>query len=351
MSSGFSGNFFKIGKDIDSTDMNKLKMSVWAFVLLMVPILVLLVSYLFLAWEHSQLDLWNVVVHENGVYTLAQSIFYFNHFIREIPVNVMTAFSIAASFYLFTPVVPDDRVRTRRLGNYLKIFIFIIPAAAGIAAVTQTDLRTFLLDLGQFKTRDTSALYGSHWHSHFCHVLWMFFAAGAASCAYREVSGMGCFSGSSRGVKLLGLWFAGFILISCILGFHPALTNMRYLAHQCREIVTHSLVTLPLSFALLIAIEQRLRPKVSLVSSQAWKKKNKFWGLCSILASSVIFLWILIKLRHRDIMAHAQKQSSVMDLLASHFFEHSLDYLFVPLLTAGMFLFFLNARRPHETLP
>jgi len=351
MSSGFSRNHFKIDNDVDSAGMNKLRISTCFLVLLGVPFLVLLASYLFLSWEHSRLNLWHVVVHENGAYTLAQSIFYFNHFVREIPVSFMTAFAFAASFYLFTPVVLCDSVRTRKLGNYLKILIFIFLGAACIAAICQTNWGIFLLDLGQFKTRDTSVLYGSHWHSHVFHVLWIFFAAGAAACVCREVSGVGYLSGSSYGVKLFGLWLVGFILTSGIFGFHPALTNTRYLAHQCREIVTHSLVTLPLSFAVLMALEHKLRAAVSSESSQAWKKRNRFWGLCSILAGSTVFFWMLVEIRHRHIMVYAQKQSSVMDLLASHFFEHSLDYLFVPLLTGGMFLFFLNVRRPHATLP
>jgi hypothetical protein len=38
------------------------------------------------------------VVHESGVYTLGQTILYFNHFLLEIPKLVAMALFAAASF-------------------------------------------------------------------------------------------------------------------------------------------------------------------------------------------------------------------------------------------------------------
>jgi hypothetical protein len=59
----------------------------------------------------------------------------------------------------------------------------------------------------------------------------------------------------------------------------------------------------------------------------------------------VIPLYILIQLSGRNIMAEAQTKSNYFNLLASHYFEHSLDYVFVSLLAVTIFIFLIQSSK------
>ena len=121
-------------------------------------------------------------------------------------------------------------------------------------------------------------------------------------------------------------------------------TDTRYLAHQFREIVTHASVTMPFAFAFLMACEHQSCP-ASYVSPGA-SAFNKI-GVLLFFVALVIPLYILIQLSGRNIMAEAQTKSNYFNLLASHYFEHSLDYVFVSFLTVMVFSFliYISKRR------
>jgi hypothetical protein len=103
---------------------------------------------------------------------------------------------------------------------------------------------------------------------------------------------------------------------------------------------------MPLAFASLIAVEYKFFPASHVSPGVSAFNRT---GILLFIGALVIPLYILIRLSGRNIMAEAQTKSNYFNLLASHYFEHSLDYIFVPLLTVTIFMFLVNiARRRND---
>jgi hypothetical protein len=301
----------------------------------LLPLFILFISYSYLAYELDTPFLFYAHIHESGRYTLLETIFYFDHFIREILVSVLTAFIVAISFYLFSPLPLRDFRRMMSITKYTIpcLLFFLIVVIAG--ALLKNGFHSFLLDLLQFRTRDNLVSYGSHWHSHLLHIQFIFFTSLAVSFMYRGITHTKSTIMNKGGITFLIIWQAVIILLT--LTFIPDIkpfTDTRYLAHQFREIITHISVTMPLAFAFLIAIEYKSPASQVSHNVSAFKKI----GFLLFIGCLAIPLYILIQLSGRNIMAEAQTKTNYFNLLASHYFEHSLDYVFVPLLTATIFI-------------
>jgi hypothetical protein len=309
--------------------------------------MVLLLSYGYLSFEYKTLFLFTVKVHESGKYTLLQTILYFDHFVREIPVAAMNALSVSLSFYLFTPLAGISSSLQRRSFQitFLLVLFFLIIVSSG--AINKTGFQGFILDLFQFRTRDDEIVYGSHWHSHFFDMIFVFLASLSVAFLIRLITGICNIKMNSYGRYLLVLWPAVFVLLTFI--FQPDLKpfqDTRYIAHQFREIVTHSTVTIPLAFAGMVSLEKKFLPES--FSLKRCKKYNTA-GLMLLLLTLMIPLFMVIRLSGRDILAAAQKKASYLNLLTSHYFEHSLDYFFVPALSIFIFLgIVLISQREHD---
>lgn len=103
-------------------------------------------------------------------------------------------------------------------------------------------------------------------------------------------------------------------------------SDARTLGHELREILTHGTVTIPLTLGCLAVLSRRLglKGEKAGLSSSGCRTGG---GFLAFATACIIPVWILFQLRGRDVLAAAQKQSTIADLLASHYFEHSLDYL------------------------
>ena len=67
-------------------------------ILIIMPIVTYVISYLYLAYYHGKILVFNTIVHEGGTYTLLQDIFYASHFLGHIPVHTMIAFLFIGSY-------------------------------------------------------------------------------------------------------------------------------------------------------------------------------------------------------------------------------------------------------------
>ena len=312
--------------------------ALWLF-----PMFILFISYSYLAYELGTPFLFHAHIHESGTYTLLETVFYFDHFIREIPISVLTACMVAISFYLFSPLPEHDVRRMLGIRKFTVPFLlfFLIVVIAG--ALLKNGFYSFFLDLFQYRTRDNMVSYGSHWHYHLLHIEFVFLVSLAVSFVYRGLTHMCSTRMNRSGGTFLVIVQTCIILFTLI--FIPdikPLTDTRYLAHQFREIVTHLSVTIPLAFAFLIMIEHKSYPD-PYVSPGA----SAFIKISVLLfiGAVVIPLYILIQLSGRNIMAEAQTKSNYFNLLASHYFEHSLDYVFVSLLAVTIFIFLIQSSK------
>lgn len=304
-----------------------------------IPVIVISMSYLYLSLEYKSILLFSAKVHESGRYTLLQTIMYFDHFAREIPVSIMNAFSVSVSFYLFTPVPGIPSSFLKKVFNITFVFLIFFLFFVVSEAVHKNGLQSFLLDLLQFRTRDNEIAYGSHWHSHFLDMIFIFATSLSISFLYRAITRC-CGNSMNRfGFRLIGIWSGVFMLITLILvPSAKSFSDTRYLAHQFREILTHCTVTIPLSFAILISIEKRFSADFNPAMINT---KYKYTGLIVLCCALIIPLFIVVRLMGNNILSAAQKKTGYWDLLASHYFEHSLDYAFVPALAVFLYIMFV----------
>ena len=67
------------------------------------PLVIVALAYAWLAKVHGRPRLWNIVVHEGGHYTLGQTVLFVRHHLREVPVDLVMALSLAWAVRLATP--------------------------------------------------------------------------------------------------------------------------------------------------------------------------------------------------------------------------------------------------------
>ncbi len=316
------------------------------------PIALLLAgSYVFLAVRHGRVNLFPVVVHENGTYTLTQTIFYFRHFLREILPTAMIAAGAVGAFQFHAParaLEPDHRSELRRVARWLGWgAIGFLAVTVGIA-ISQEGAREALVDLLQYRTRDDRSEYGTQWQYHFLHLLDAIGFSVALAYLTRGLSGQGEANSPRRGIKMLTVWFVAFAGLTLI--FVPSLRPFNdplYLAHQFREIATSRVLLLPAIFGLLLLLERKV------LRATEWPPihpRRLRQGVIWLVLVTGIPLWIYWRLRHADVLSLAQRRTSLAELYAAHNFEHCLDVLFA-LLGSGWLYLRLALRESGNNLP
>jgi hypothetical protein len=294
------------------------------------PLLILAAAYILLCLESGTVNIFHVVVHENGRHTFLQTLFYFDHFIREVGIGLMTAWGLAAAFSLYAPSEPAAGHRPK----WEIAVVMGLLLSAVIGAVSKTGWNGFWLDLFQFRITDHEVAAGSHWHAHLLHVFFILPFSIGLSFLYRSSMGIRAAAIHRRSLCGIMAWLGTFLLLTVI--FRTPMTplvEVRPLAHQFREIITHGTVTVPLALSWLGFKECR-----NFIPGSKCKHDRGFlvYGFLWVLAAALIPVWILFQLGGQEVLSEAQKQSHYGDLFASHYFEHFLDYLWtVPL--AGIF--------------
>lgn len=295
---------------------------------------VLLAAWVWLAVEHGTPWLWNVIVHESGNYTLGQTVLYFRHFLREVPTLFAIALFAIAAYGV--PIVPAaERERTRRRRPYYALGIagaaaMVVVAFAEVAAEFGT--ASAVRNLMQYHTRDHLISYGSHWRFHWLSTLWLGLASSLCARSAARWLGAPSPSDTETGRLLTAVawgWFLGLSLVF-VPSAEPFL-DPRYIGHQAREILTHSLVTLPVGLGLLAlclrahgcgAGHRQPSMPISLPCVAAVLAIPLYLGLATVLGGAI---------------AHGQTAGGLAAMVAAHFFEHALDYLFVGMLCAGAY--------------
>lgn len=311
-----------------------------------IPAAVLGISYLLLAIRYQEWNVFPVVVHENGQLTLLDTVFYFRHFLRELPVCVFLAAAISIAGIWHTPLANLNSTSLHYAKRLKKWIGFGLVAAVAIVLAivwNQDGLGVVYAELMQAHTRGDSREFGSHWRYHWLHLVEaMPFSIGLAM-VLRGLTG-----GAPRNrdaMPLAGVWVIAFLFVTFLAGSPlAAFTDPLHLAHQIREIETHRLLTIALALGTLWILERRLEG-----ASGGYTSRLLVRGIILISIATLIPLWIIWKLRHVDVLSLAQRESSFFELAAAHHFEHCLDYIFVSGLTAWLYLFYI-LRQPSNKL-
>jgi len=292
--------------------------------LLALPLGLVFGAYVWLALEHHTWDLWRVVVHESARYTLGETIFFFRHFLREVPVDVAMGLFCGAALAGSGPL-PRGHSRSAAVAGLLACGLVVLAFAS--ASATE-GWREALRDLLQFRTRDDEAAYGSHWSFHLLSTIWFGAAAPAAASLWAGF-GLGVRPvGAARTLLLIAwTWTALFTVVFGVQ--QEVFTSARYIGHQAREILTHGLITLPLTIGLLRwAVARRTGANaVSATMERSTPSRQVLtWGIIVGIPG-----FLVAAFRGVDFGATAQMHSALAGVVAAHVFEHVLDMVMVGL--------------------
>jgi hypothetical protein len=285
---------------------------------------VVAVSYAALAVRAGTPWPWSSVVHEDGQRTLLDTVFYFAHALRELPLDIVLGLAVAGAVRAFVPAGEGARGRVPATVGAVVVGLFI--AGGTIWTVGPADA---LRNLAQMHTRPGAELeWGAHWRYHlFSRLALMaaaFFLAGlAASSRIGRPAPL-------RDTRSFHRALAAFALLSLI--FLPdlaPLVDAVHLGHQARELATHALVTLPLALgAALLARGDSDRSGDPSDAGSGRSSRNALIAAAAV--AGVLGAWLAVGAVTTGASSKGQTNDLVV-LLCAHVFEHSLGYLLVPL--------------------
>ena len=296
------------------------------------PAGVLLVAYIAVCFQAHTPWPWMHIVHEDGHRTLLGTLLYFEHATRELPADLILGLAVAGSacFFFPTGTMEEKRADQLRLANrfFLVTAILIVMILAG--TLLTVPLQKLLENLAQMQTRPGEQLrVGAHWRFHFLErVTLMFVAYSAIGLKWLLLGRPASAPCRARGF-LLVIAATLFALLSFVYGFSAEpFTDTVFLGHQARELLTHSLVTLPLSLGTVLALARRF-------GDSSGTSRPSVWPIYAS-ASVAVALGLYLAVGSVVTGAHLERQTqSVYSAIFPHFFEHAFTYLVVPL-TAGL---------------
>lgn len=317
---------------------------------LAVPAAVLAACYLWLAVDHGTLWLWPVVVHESGRYTFGQTVLYWPHFLREVPVVVAyVLFLISVS-----GAAPGDAGRGRRVGGTAAAMALgagiVLVAGAFLATATSAGWSIALLDLLQHRTRDDLIGYGTHWRYHGLSTAWFGAATLLAPAVAERLVGRPVLR-LHRGWTLAAWAWA--LALTLVFGLSAEVfTDVRYAGHQAREILTHGPVTLLAGLGLVMTMGGGVDGGRTSVGSggradpvapggvdgspEHARSTGWSWPFTAALVAAILIpLHLAVVSLSGDLMEQGQSALGLSAMVAAHYFEHTLDYLLTALLLIG----------------
>ena len=286
-----------------------------------VPAVVLLVAYAGVCQLAGTAWPWNRVVHEDGIRTLVQTVFYFDHATRELVPDILLALAVAGAMHWFLPL-------SETTGDVSRARWCLGALATGVLALIvggtlwQDGPQTIVDNLSQLHTREGAPLvWGAHWRYHLIERFAQMVLAYALAGLLWLRQGR-----PNRGD--LGLYASAFVLFGIVtVVFRPTTEPFRdptFLGHQLRELVTHTLVTLPLTLGVCFELSRGVaRPRTA--DPRAVARPIVIAGSIAVLSGT----FLLAASVASGAQSHGQV-TGVAALLFPHFFEHALGYLFVP---------------------
>jgi len=319
-----------------------------------IPVILLTAAYIRMCFFYKTIWLFDTPVHENGKYTFLQVIFYFRHFSWELLGKVVYSFYIVGTFYFYgKPVAKGNGTGGLRILRK-KILVSGIVASAIIAAsvlatVNAVGFKEAVTGLLQYRRSEVRPPeFGSHWRNHLLSTIVLFSASAFSVLLYRSAYWGGNWTRRRFG-KLLPISVASFLVLTCFFGLtKDPFDTPSYLGHQLREIFGSDLpITMLSAMAVLIYLEGKYDSR-ELYGGRRSEKRNALrhlmlWALPVVLISC----FLIVKVMSLDVSGEiasleSTKDWTVLDLFAWHFYEHTLDYLFV--ISFVYFLYLLALR-------
>jgi hypothetical protein len=284
------------------------------------PACVLLASFAAICVRAKTPWPWPLVLHEDGARTLLGTVFYGEHALRELPLDLLLAAAVAASALAFPGArrAPSGRALGAAAAAAVAAVVCCGLAAGGGAALTDA--------LAQRVTRPGAPeSWGAHWRFHLLSRLALLLAAFAAAGLHARARGA---RRAPRAAPFAAV-LAGYALLSLV--YRPSLEPVCdpvHLGHQARELFTHGLVTLPLALGAAFAARGAPEPGAG---AAAWPRSV---AACAALAGALA-LGLAAGALASGAAGRAQHPDPVRTV-AVHFFEHAPGYALVPLVAAWL---------------
>ena len=311
--------------------------------LIFMPGCVVLASLIAICIHTGTLWPWGVVVHEDGLRTLAETVFYFEHATRELPIDLLLSVAVAGSVLRFYPAVPPTSTARRRRARRM-FFCFLVLAAAVVGvillgAATQAGAQGVTANLTQMYTREGAV------------------PRAGCSLALSPVEPVGSHVVLLHPSRIQPLSFeprsrtgprgsAKVFLIAVVALFAPGvfwgytaepLVSPVYLGHQARELVTHTLVTVPWALGVCLWLQQRV------VAETGESRSRRNACDLRVAAGSAVLIYGYLVAGALITGAQTEAQTdSLVRLVAVHFLEHSLTYVVTPLVAGSIYLWWVS---------
>lgn len=302
----------------------------------LVPLATLAGAYAWIGWATGDAWPWQRVVHEDGQRTLLKTVFYFEHALRELPLDALLAWAVAAAAACFYPRTHlDSNERSRWLRLFAVVSILLL---AGIVAGTWVTAGADVVaqNLAQMPTRPGAPLvWGAHWRYHVLERL----ALLLVSFALFGLLANDKYQTTTKSTPLYLGSLAGFFLLTFFFGLTTEpFADTQYLGHQARELFTHGLVTLPLAVGSCLTLTEGV--PVSSADRRAGTRRS-VWLACA--ATVLLGMYVTFG----ALLTGASQQAQTHELhrlVAAHVFEHALGYVLV---AAGSVCFYLWWAQPN----
>ncbi len=274
-----------------------------------VPLAVWLASYAYLALYYRRLNLLKVTIHESGRYNLLQTVFYFNHFLRELFIDTLFVICIYGSYRSLAPGILSrwhelTEAHTTPIATALIAFLGVV----FIGSIVKVGVRNTWLDLFQYRELDTVVAYGSHWNMHFLSTAFILLMLTAPATLARYPA-----------PKPLVLTLAAFLLLSLVFRVgKKSVSDKRWLMHGGREILTFFFLGCLPAYIPLLSATHSLSPIAMSAST-----------ITVAVALAALTAYIAKVLMTTDVQGLAQGNFGLPYLIASHFFEHTLDFVYM----------------------
>jgi len=289
------------------------------------PFAVLGIAYIGISVMTGSAWPWNKVVHEDGLRTLAATVFFVEHATRELVPDLLLALAVAGAVrYFFPPLLVSHGLSRVRVVFGAATMATLLAIVGG--TIWTDGLHALLDNLSQLHTRPGATLvWGAHWRYHlierFAQILLAFSVTGAiwmrrGRPTVSAAAGRG-------GLYALALLLFGVTTAVFGLDMDP-FRDPAYLGHQLRELFTHSLVTLPLALGTCLTLARRFSP------AGGPRSAAPIWpialtGLVAVASGA----FLLVASVMADAQSHGQT-TGLAALLFPHFAEHALGYVLVP---------------------
>ncbi len=306
---------------------------VLATLMVTLPLVVLLVAYIAICTYTGEIGLWNKVVHEAGQLTLANTVFYYEHASRELPLDIFLGLAVGSGvLFAYPPVVGDSKALGKAYRNItiLSVVALILISTILVGTYLQGGTEQLYSNLLQMHTRPVNNLiWGAHWRYHFLSRISMMAISFGVGGVLVLITQRSVRPGNKIGVQIFIMTLLMFALVTGIFSLNAdPFFNAVFLGHQIREVFTHGLVTLPIAWGTcLLFVGNRV------FGEDASRTAKPLWPLIAGIAGVVIIAYLFVAALITSAVTQGQSQNIAV-LLFPHFFEHTFSYLIVPVVAS-----------------